>query len=162
MNRFLWAARGDVRRLKMAALLQFMLPGPPVIYYGTEVGVTQARDLEYPDGSRKPEESRTLMAWGAEQDSGLLSFYKCLIRYRTELRDRLATAPVFLPSGDPGVLLLSVGEGMFVAINRSPDVKAIDIPGESFQVALSTGEQVEADGETTTLPAMTGCLLLGR
>ncbi len=32
MNRFLWVARGDVRRLKLAALLQFMLPGPPVLY----------------------------------------------------------------------------------------------------------------------------------
>lgn len=58
MNRFLWVARGDVRRLKLAALLQFMLPGPPVIFYGTEVGVTQLRDLEYPDGSRKVPASR--------------------------------------------------------------------------------------------------------
>lgn len=58
-----------------------MLPGPAVICYGTEVGVTQVR-VEYPDGSRK-EESRTLMAWGANQDVDLLAFYQELIQLRT-------------------------------------------------------------------------------
>jgi cyclomaltodextrinase / maltogenic alpha-amylase / neopullulanase len=37
MNRFLWVVRGDVRRLKLAALCQFTLPHPPIIYYGTNV-----------------------------------------------------------------------------------------------------------------------------
>lgn len=162
MNRFLWVARGDVRRLKMAALLQFLLPGPPIIYYGTEVEVTQARDIEYPDGSRKPEESRTLMAWGADQDTGLLAFYQRLIQQRIELQDRLLSAPVHVPTSDPDVLLLLVGEGTYVAINRSPDVKAIDMPGESLRVTFSTGERVEAQNGRVTLSAMTGCLLLGR
>ncbi len=45
MNRFLVAAEGDVRRLKVAAMVQFLLPGPPIIYYGTEVGLSQNRPL---------------------------------------------------------------------------------------------------------------------
>ena len=59
-NRLLWVARGD-GRLKLAVLPQFVLPSPPIIYYGTEAGLSQFRDLEYPDGSRKLEESRAPM-----------------------------------------------------------------------------------------------------
>ena len=45
MNRFLWITGGDKRRLKLAALCQFALAGQPVIYYGTEVGLSQERDV---------------------------------------------------------------------------------------------------------------------
>lgn len=109
MNRFLWVARGDLRRLKLATLLQFMLPGPPVIYDGTEVGVTQVRDLEYPDGSPKLEESRTLMAWGANQDVDLLAFYGELIQLRKQVFDRCYPVPVSVPTGDPSVLKARTG-----------------------------------------------------
>src|SRR5207237_2283492 len=40
MNRFLWMAGGDARRLKLAATLLMTLPCMPVIYYGPEVGLT--------------------------------------------------------------------------------------------------------------------------
>lgn len=159
MNRFLWAVRGDISRLKLAALLQFMLPGPPVIFYGTEVGVTQLRDLEYPDGSRKLEESRTPMIWGAGQNADLLSFYQRLIRQRRRLLNRFWTAPISVPTGDPDVLLLSVGDGVHVTINRSMERKRIRLPASSLAVVLSTGAEVEADGQAIALPAMTGCLL---
>ena len=42
MNRFLWIVRGDIRRLRLAALCQFTLPNPPIVYYGTEVGMSPA------------------------------------------------------------------------------------------------------------------------
>ncbi|HZG69176.1 MAG TPA: alpha-amylase family glycosyl hydrolase, partial [Herpetosiphonaceae bacterium] len=82
MNRFLWVVRGDTRRLRLAALCQMTLPHPPIVYYGTEVGLSQRRDLQYPDGSRRMEESRTPMPWGDEQDAGLLAFYRRLIALR--------------------------------------------------------------------------------
>ena len=74
MNRFLWIVRGDTRRLKLAALCQFTLPGPPIVYYGTEVGLSQQRDVRSADGSGHPEEVRLPMPWGATQDAGLLRF----------------------------------------------------------------------------------------
>ena len=81
MNRFLWAAQGDKRRLRLAALCQFTLPGQPVIYYGTEVGLSQQRDVR--QGERGvPEESRLPMLWGQEQDLALLEFYRSLIALR--------------------------------------------------------------------------------
>src|SRR5690606_21083861 len=83
MNRFLWLARGDKRRLKLAALCQFTLVGPPVVYYGTEAGVTQERDIVQAHG-HIAEESRAPMRWGDEQDQELHSYYQWLIRLRRE------------------------------------------------------------------------------
>ncbi len=102
MNRYLWAAGGDARRLKSAALCQFTLAGPPVVYYGTEVGLSQQRDVR--QGTRGlPEESRLPMLWGDEQDSDLLEFYRRLIHLRGQepalrrgaRQTLLAEGPVF-------------------------------------------------------------------
>ena len=82
MNRFLWVVGGDTRLLRLAALCQFALPGPPIVYYGTEVGLSQRRDVRYADGSGHPEESRLPMPWGDEGDEPLLAFYVALGRVR--------------------------------------------------------------------------------
>ena len=68
MNRFLWVVGGDTRRLKLAAICQFTLPHPPIVYYGTEVGLRRQRDVRYADGSGHPEEARQPMRWGQAQD----------------------------------------------------------------------------------------------
>jgi glycosidase len=78
MNRFLWAVDGDKRRLKLAALCQFTLPNPPIIYYGTEVGLSQLKAIG------RLEESRLPMIWGNEQDGDLLAFYQQLIALRRQ------------------------------------------------------------------------------
>lgn len=62
MNRFLWIAGGDARKLKLAALCQFTLPQPPVVYNGTEVGLSQQRAIGDPD-SHGMEECRLPMPW---------------------------------------------------------------------------------------------------
>lgn len=81
MNRFLWAAGNDKRKLMLAALLQFALCGPPVIYYGSEVGLSQNNDVR--QGTRGvPEESRLPMLWGNQQDGNLFKFYQQLIGLR--------------------------------------------------------------------------------
>src|SRR5215207_3602756 len=81
MNRFLWVARGDIRKLKLAALCQFTLAGAPVIYYGTEVALSQNDDVMQ-NGRAIHEEARLPMIWGAEQDLDLFAFYKDLIALR--------------------------------------------------------------------------------
>jgi glycosidase len=79
MNRFLWSVGGDQRRLRLAALCQFTLPGPPIIYYGTEVGLSQRRVVG------RLEEARLPMLWGEDQDAALLAFYRALVRLRRDL-----------------------------------------------------------------------------
>jgi glycosidase len=76
MNRFLVVADGDRRRLKVAALVQFTLPGPPLIYYGTEVGLSQNRPLG------RLEEARLPMPPREQWDQELRDFYRALIQFR--------------------------------------------------------------------------------
>ncbi len=59
VDRFLHLAGQDVERLKLAFLAQMTLPNPPVIFYGTEVGLTHTEP-----SSGIPELSRERMAWG--------------------------------------------------------------------------------------------------
>ncbi len=84
MNRFLWMARGDKRRLKLAALCQFTLPQPPIIYYGTEVGLSQERNIWTPDGYGHHAYARMPMLWGEAQDQDLLQYYRHLCTIRRE------------------------------------------------------------------------------
>jgi cyclomaltodextrinase / maltogenic alpha-amylase / neopullulanase len=79
MPRFLGKANGDVRRLMLAATALLTLPGMPVIYYGTEVGLSQLRERATDDvGARQP------MLWGKGQDAELLEFFQRLGRLRRE------------------------------------------------------------------------------
>lgn len=72
-ERFLTAARGDVRRVKLAALLQMTYPGAPLVYYGDEVGLPGGRD---PD-NRRP------FPWQPDrQDLDLLRWYRTLVALR--------------------------------------------------------------------------------
>jgi cyclomaltodextrinase / maltogenic alpha-amylase / neopullulanase len=79
MDRFLHLAGGYKEALRCAAAIQMRLPGPPIIYYGTEVGLSQTHTTREGMGLHF---SRVPMAWGAEQDQELLAYYKALIRER--------------------------------------------------------------------------------
>ncbi|HJS29464.1 MAG TPA: alpha-amylase family glycosyl hydrolase, partial [Anaerolineales bacterium] len=83
MNRYLFISGGDIRKVKLAALCQFTLSGPPIVYYGTEAGVGQERSVSGP-GSHGLAESRQPMVWGAAQNDDLHRFYRWLIRLRRE------------------------------------------------------------------------------
>jgi cyclomaltodextrinase len=77
MHRFLWLARGQVERLQLAALCQMTLEDTPIIYYGTEIGLSQYEDAHKENGYARPP-----MLWGEEQNQGLLQYYRSLIALR--------------------------------------------------------------------------------
>jgi cyclomaltodextrinase len=79
MDRFLQLAGGDKDALRRAATAQMQLPGPPIIYYGTEVGLTQTVSTT---GGLGLHVNRVPMVWGTDQDQELLAFYRTLIRER--------------------------------------------------------------------------------
>jgi len=79
MDRFLWLAQGNKEALRHAAAVQMRLPGPPIIYYGTEAGLSQTGSSRDGLGLHV---SRTPMLWGEEQDRDLLEYYKKLIHER--------------------------------------------------------------------------------
>jgi len=80
MNRFLFDCGNDKEKLKAAATIQFSLPHPPIIYYGTEIGMTQRRSLrDIPENGDL--QARQPMDW-QNQDADLLRFYKTLIHQK--------------------------------------------------------------------------------
>lgn len=95
MDRFLYLARGDKQALRRAAAVQMRLPGPPIIYYGTEVGLSQSSSTREGMGLHF---SRVPMAWGAEQDLELFVYYKNLIEERRN-RQRSNSLPTPVPGG---------------------------------------------------------------
>jgi glycosidase len=164
MNRFLWVVRGDTRRLKLAALCQFTLPHAPIVYYGTEVGLSQARDVRYADGSGHPEESRLPMLWGAAQDQDLLDFYRRLVAARRASprlwRGRRST----LAADDrTGVYVYSCADGereAIVALNHGGDPQRVRLPGSAYTLAVATDDAVAFDADMLALPPRGGALLL--
>jgi cyclomaltodextrinase len=83
-NRVLYELRGKraMEKLRAAATLQFEMPQPPIVYYGTEVGMSQTEGIgdcpHHGDNlARQP------MVWEPHaQDRTLLEFYRDLVMQR--------------------------------------------------------------------------------
>jgi cyclomaltodextrinase / maltogenic alpha-amylase / neopullulanase len=81
MNRFYFCTGHNPQRLKLAALCQFTLVGPPIVYNGSEVGVIQQMGMSEA-GSEGMSENRQPMLWGDEQDADLRDYFRWLIQFR--------------------------------------------------------------------------------
>jgi|WetSurMetagenome_2_1015567.scaffolds.fasta_scaffold03892_3 glycosidase len=82
MDRFLFTSGNDKEKLKAAAILQFSLPQPAIIYYGTEKAMTQTvSQWKFP--SNGDLQARQPMNWDI-QDSELFTFYKKLIQKKNK------------------------------------------------------------------------------
>ena len=150
MNRFLWVAGGEVRRLKLAALCQFTLTGAPVIYYGTEVGLSQHADVMQ-HGRAIHEEARLPMIWGEDQDRELLSFYKSLIALRkahAALRGGTRTT-IYVDDKMLAYRRSNSNEALVTVLNISDQERTIELEIPESGAAFVTDDQctVHADGE---------------
>ncbi len=151
MNRFLLAADGDVRRLKVAALVQFLLPGPPVIYYGTEIALSQNAPLG------RLEEARLPMPPPEQWNRALRNFYSALIQLRREVQpqntlweldwmdDRSQSAAWRI---DNFTLLVNRGEQREVATGAA-----------EIQLATWAVDTAYRQAESLTLPAWSAAVL---
>lgn len=163
MNRFLWVVRGDVRRLRLAALCQFTLPHPPIIYYGTEVGLSQARDVRDAEGNGHPEESRLPMSWDGVDD-GLLAFYRELVAMRRGRAEAWRHTRTTLVADDEGLYVYRCGgrDGVVVALNNGASTVAWASGRDTgLRVLLATGPGVTLDGDRLILPPFEGAVLAG-
>jgi glycosidase len=67
LNRFLFEAHGDRTRLKRALAIQFGQKSPPILYYGTEAGMSQSGPIR---GDHGDLQARRMLPW--EQSEGAL------------------------------------------------------------------------------------------
>lgn len=164
MNRFLWAAQGDQRRLRLAALCQFTLAGPPIIYYGTEVGLSQDRDIRQ-GGWALHEEARLPMPWGEAQNAGLLTFYRDLAWFRRQTPAlRGGTRETLVAEGRLLAYRRADAAGRCVTVlNLDTQPAALTLAIPETAVALTTDSACQAaagaDGVRVSLPPLAGVLL---
>ncbi|UCF49991.1 MAG: hypothetical protein JSU91_00490 [Thermoplasmatales archaeon] len=78
MNRFLFDCKNDKEKLKKAAKIQFSISQPQIIYYGTEIGLSQEKSI-WSFTSHGDLQARRPMNWG-NIDSNLKKFYSSLIK----------------------------------------------------------------------------------
>ena len=158
MNRFLWATNGDKRKLKLAALCQFTLPNPPIIYYGTEVGLSQLQAVG------RLEESRLPMLWDKDQDQDLLTFYQQLIQLRRQ------DSQYWYQQQLQAVILDDVNcfygyqlGNYMIALNNQDQSITLALPNwKNYQLAIATDPAIlwnKSTGELT-LPPFGGVILL--
>ena len=162
-DRFLWAAGGDKRRLKLAALCQFTLSGAPLIYYGTEVGMSQKQGISRENEQFGVlEEARLPMLWGMEQDSDLLDFYRDLIQFRKS--NPILTSGMWeLLYATSEVIAYSRSDGkqkVAIVLNPTSDRESIDLPGnwDSPIFLTSPGPELSPSNNVTRvkLPPLSG------
>lgn len=123
MERFLYHAGDDANALKLAALLLYTLPGPPVVYYGTEVGLSQRS----PGGF---EPSREPMLWGKRQDRDLLGYFRRLGALRRERglhSGDMTLAAVDAATGVLAYLVQAEGRGAVVALNAGARARSVSV-----------------------------------
>ena len=136
MNRFLWVVENDKERLKLAAGLLFAFGGTPIIYYGTEVGLSQPR----PKAPYR-EESRHPMPWDEGQDVELLAFFRAWIGSRKR-------HPA-LNYGDLSTHLLDEERGIWLVERCYAGDRVLVIvncAGVGHAIALPEGDYMAADG----------------
>ena len=133
MTRILYLAGEDKAKVRLAALVLFTLSAPPVIYNGTELGVSQRNPLG------RFEEARLPMPWGDDADKDLLDYFRRLGALRKQFS--------VLTSGSRKVVHLNVQKGTYaylrtsetdsilIALNTSRRSQTIDVPISAFQTS---------------------------
>jgi glycosidase len=164
MNRFLWVAQGDIRKLKLAALCQFTLAGAPVIYYGTEVGLSQYNDVMQ-NGRAIHEETRLPMLWGEDQNMDLLEFYRKLIMVRKgESALTHGTRETIFANEDILAYRRTDGANSILCVmNVSEKESELELDIEESTLLLGTSSdcriQVQGGKKRILLPAFSGLIL---
>ena len=165
MTRILYLAKEDKAKVKLAALVLFTLLAPPVIYNGTEVGVSQRNPLG------RFEEARLPMPWGDEADKDLLDYFRRLGALRNQFSGltsgRRRVVHLNVQKGTYAYLRTAETDSVLIALNTSRCSQTIDIPmslGQDRDATLGdrlNGNQVTISGDSVSisLPAQSGAFI---
>lgn len=136
------------KRLKLASLLQFLLPGVPTIYYGDEAGLQGYEDPM----------NRAPYPWGKE-DEELLAHYRFLGEIRKKYRDTLQGGMEILEQGELLILhRFSNGKHLVAVVNPTFEARVLFRRRMHPMRDLIGGEILKA-GDSRTVPALDFLLL---
>lgn len=162
MTRILYLAKEDKAKVKLAALVLFTLSAPPVIYNGTEVGVSQRNPLG------RFEEARLPMPWGDDADKDLLDYFRRLGALRKQFSVLTSgsrkVAHLNVQKGTYAYLRTSETNSILIALNTSRRSQTINVPISSFHTSardLLNGNRVTVseDSVSISLPAQSGAFI---
>lgn len=162
MTRILYLAGEDKAKVQLAALVLFTLSQPPIIYNGTEVGVSQRNPLG------RFEEARLPMLWRNEQDKDLLTYFQRLGALRKQFPvltlGKREVVHLNLQNGTYAYLRTSETKSVLITLNTSPRTQTIEVPNLSFQTSAEdllngNGVVVSEDSVKVSLPAQSGALI---
>ena len=158
MTRILYLAKEDKAKVRLAALVLFTLPGAPILYNGTEVGLSQRNPLG------RFEEARLPTPWGDAQDKTLLAYFRRLGELRRQFPE--------LSSSKREIVHLNIDTGTYayrrgpvlVALNTSrvPHTLNMAVPNLSDTAQeLLNRHPVEVSGDVLriSLPAQSGAFI---
>jgi glycosidase len=166
MNRFLWVAGNDKRKLRLAALCQYTLAGAPIIYYGTEIGASQERDM-IQNGRAIHEEGRLPMDWNeSKQDLDLYAYYRELARLRHEnpVLRRGGRETIYADDAVLAYRRFDADSALVTVLNVSPNPVTLTLPlAQGNSIRYATGFDCKAEttpeGLKVHLPGYGGALL---
>ncbi|MAT44047.1 MAG: hypothetical protein CL609_17065 [Anaerolineaceae bacterium] len=152
MNRFLFVCGNRVERLKQAAFLLFTLPHPPILYYGTEIGMSQPAPVHArPQDFGTFEMARFPMVWD-QTTHDLQLFFKQLFSLRDRWKMLWGGNRQFeIVDSEHGFLLQKISKGadtVWLAVNRADTTQIITnkqfpshhIPNEYWGDAVLTDD----------------------
>jgi glycosidase len=170
MNRFLFVAGNQVERLKLAALCQFTLPPPPIVYYGSEVGMSQELAIEAVDMGGDTEVRRDMQWDESRWNQELRDFYRGLIALRTRhhvLRDGVRRTIHVDGERNRYAYLRSRGDeigpgDILVALNLGVEWWSVSLSDGSagWRTIVSTANEVPEDQNHVALPPLSAVALL--
>jgi len=117
MNRFLFECGKDENKLKLASVLQFCLNQPPIIYYGTEAGLSQASDIKDFESNGDVQARRTMM-WDEERED-LFNHYRRLCLLRSKIKS--------MREGKLKIIYTDVKSGLLAFVKESESDKILAI-----------------------------------
>jgi glycosidase len=129
MNRFLFAAQEEEQVLRTALLVLYSLPGPPIIYYGTEVPLSQRKSI-HAKGAQGFDEARLPMRWEGLDDGSLSAYLATLADIRHKYPQVWQTGWQVHDVDDVEktiVLGKGIQESFFLLINNSAEERHFSI-----------------------------------
>ena len=145
MDRFLWTADGDMRKLKLAVLCLLTLSGPPILYAGTEMGLSQ-RNAINETGSQGMSESRQPMPWDDPPYPTLYAYVRDLLHMRCDhpviWRGERRTVHVDDATQTYAYVCWDADDAILVVFNRSEEAQTIALEDLDVALAPVSGEAV--------------------
>ncbi|MEM5877891.1 MAG: alpha-amylase family glycosyl hydrolase [Candidatus Aenigmatarchaeota archaeon] len=136
MNRFIFEVNNNKNIVKIASVLQFFMNQPVIIYYGNEVGLSQAIDMneikEHGDV-----QARRAMLWN-DVDEDMLDHYKrlCLLRKKLPVMSYGEIIPVYTDPSQRFMVLLKRHKDQKMMLVVNPDKNEVKFSMDFDSIGL--------------------------